>query len=308
MTYKMIVLDLDDTLLRDDHTISPRTKEALMTAQEQGVKVVLASGRPTFGMRNVAKELRLEEYGSFILSFNGAKIINCKTNEEIFSSTLSPEIVHNLFEISKTEDVWIHTYIGDDIVTEENNPYTEIEGDITGMPIVVVDDFKAAVKEPVVKVLMNKEAERLVEVEKKLQKQLEGQLSVMRSKPFFLEFTEAGVTKGTSLNQLIQKLGIKREEVIAMGDSYNDQAMIEFAGLGVAMGNAPDDIKEIANYVTDTNMNDGVAKVVEKFVLKKKHLFNISTHKTYLKSNTSNRFLFKLPCFCDYILNFALFS
>ena len=130
----------------------------------------------------------------------------------------------------------------------------------------------------------------------------------MRSKPFFLEFTEAGVTKGTSLNQLIQKLGIKREEVIAMGDSYNDQAMIEFAGLGVAMGNAPDDIKEIANYVTDTNMNDGVAKVVEKFVLKKKHLFNISTHKTYLKSNTSNRFLFKLPCFCDYILNFALFS
>ncbi|MDM5196395.1 Cof-type HAD-IIB family hydrolase [Bacillus hominis] len=268
MTYKMIVLDLDDTLLRDDHTISPRTKEALMTAQERGVKVVLASGRPTFGMRNVAKELRLEEYGSFILSFNGAKIINCKTNEEIFSSTLSPEIVHNLFEISKTEGVWIHTYIGDDIITEENNPYTEIEGDITGMPIVVVDDFKAAVTEPVVKVLMNKEAERLVEVEKKLQKQLEGQLSVMRSKPFFLEFTEHGVTKGTSLNQLIQKLGIKREEVIAMGDSYNDQAMIEFAGLGVAMGNAPDDIKEIANYVTDTNMNDGVAKVVEKFVLK----------------------------------------
>ena len=78
MTYKMIVLDLDDTLLRDDHTISPRTKEALMTAQEQGVKVVLASGRPTFGMRNVAKELRLEEYGSFILSFNGAKLLTVK--------------------------------------------------------------------------------------------------------------------------------------------------------------------------------------------------------------------------------------
>ena len=83
-----------------------------------------------------------------------------------------------------------------------------------------------------------------------------------------LRIYRSGVTKGTSLNKLIQKLGIKREEVIAMGDSYNDQAMIEFAGLGVAMGNAPDDIKEIANYVTDTNMNDGVAKVVEKFVLK----------------------------------------
>ncbi|WP_459502853.1 Cof-type HAD-IIB family hydrolase [Bacillus sp. C1] len=268
MSYKMIVLDLDDTLLRDDHTISDRTKQALMTAQEQGVKVVLASGRPTFGMRHIAKELRLEEYGSFILSFNGAKIINCETDEELFSSTLSPEIVHNLYEISKRENVWIHTYIGDDIVTEENNPYTEIEGQLTGMPIIQVDNFTAAVQKPVVKVLMNKEAERLIEVEQKLQKQLEGKLSVMRSKPFFLEFTEAGVTKGTSLHQLIQRLGIKREEVIAMGDSYNDQAMIEFAGLGVAMGNAPDDIKEIANYVTDTNMNDGVAKVVEQFVLK----------------------------------------
>ncbi|MFQ6337000.1 Cof-type HAD-IIB family hydrolase [Bacillus sp. AF62] len=268
MTYKMIVLDLDDTLLRDDHTISPRTKEALMTAQEQGVKVVLASGRPTFAMRTIAKELHLEEYGSFILSFNGAKIINCKTDEELFSSTLSPEIVHSLYDISEEENVWIHTYIGDDIITEKNNSYTEIEGQITGMPIVEVNNLKEAVQQPVVKVLMVENPEHLQIVESKLQQQLEGQLSVMRSKPFFLEFTEAGVTKGTSLNKLIQKLGIKREEVIAMGDSYNDQAMIEFAGLGVAMGNAPDDIKEIANYVTDTNMNDGVAKVVEKFVLK----------------------------------------
>jgi Cof subfamily protein (haloacid dehalogenase superfamily) len=104
-------------------------------------------------------------------------------------------------------------------------------------------------------------------VEKKLQEQFAGKLSVMRSKPFFLEFTEEGVTKGTSLNHLIGQLGITREEVIAIGDSYNDLAMIEFAGLGVAMGNAPDDIKEKADYVTDTNMNDGVAKVVEKFVL-----------------------------------------
>ncbi|MEM5636697.1 Cof-type HAD-IIB family hydrolase [Bacillus toyonensis] len=268
MTYKMIVLDLDDTLLRDDHTISPRTKEALMTAQERGVKVVLASERPTFAMRAIANELHLEAYGSFILSFNGAKIINCNTDEELFSSTLSPEIVHSLYDISKDENVWIHTYIGDDIITEENNSYTEIEGHITGMPIVEVNNLKEAVQQPVVKVLMVENPEHLQNVESKLQKQLEGQLSVMRSKPFFLEFTEYGVTKGTSLNQLIQKLGIKREEVIAMGDSYNDQAMIEFAGLGVAMGNAPDDIKEIANYVTDTNMNDGVAKVVEKFVLK----------------------------------------
>ncbi|YCA45360.1 Cof-type HAD-IIB family hydrolase [Bacillus sp. JZ8] len=271
MAYKMIVLDLDDTLLRDDHTISPLTKKALMDAQESGVKVVLASGRPTYAMLDIAKELHLDEYGSFILSFNGAKIINYKTKEELFSSTLSPETVHGLYDLSSKEDVCIHTYVGDTIVTPKNNEFTEIEGHITGLPINEVSNFKEAITTPVVKVLMVDNPEKLASVEKKLQRELNGILSVMRSKPYFLEFTEAGVTKGTSLSQLIKKLGIEREEVIAFGDSYNDLAMLEFAGLGVAMGNAPDDIKEKANYVTDTNMNDGIPKALEKFILTPSH-------------------------------------
>lgn len=268
MTYKMIVLDLDDTLLTDDHTISPKTKEALMQAQEAGTKVVLASGRPTYAMYAIAEELRLAEYGSFILAFNGAKIINCQTNEEYFSSTLPVHTLHKLYELSRRENVWIHTYVGDDIITEEMNEFTAIEGDITGMKIIEVDSFVEAVQQPAVKALMVEQPEKLIVVEKKLQEELKGELTVMRSKPYFLEFTESGVTKGTSLHQLIQTLGITREEVIAVGDSYNDLSMIEFAGLGVAMGNAPDDIKEVADYVTDTNMNDGVAKVVHEFILK----------------------------------------
>ncbi|WP_026695183.1 Cof-type HAD-IIB family hydrolase [Peribacillus kribbensis] len=269
MTYKMIVLDLDDTLLCDDLSISPRTKNALMEAQEAGVKVVLASGRPTSAMLSVAEELCLKDYNSFILSFNGAKIVNCQTGNEWFSSTLPVETVHQLFEVSRRENVWIHTYVGDKIVTQEANQYTDIEGDITKLDIEVVDSFTDAVTEPVVKVLMLEEPEYLVKVEKKLQQEFAGKLAVMRSKPFFLEFTEAGVTKGTSLNSLIQQLGITREEVIAVGDGHNDMSMIEFAGLGVAMGNAVDAIKEKADYITDTNMNDGVAKVVEEFILNK---------------------------------------
>lgn len=268
MSYKMIVLDLDDTLLRDDLTISPRTKQALMDAQEAGVKVVLASGRPTFAMQEIAEELRLKDYGSFILSFNGAKIINCETGEEWYSSTLSPEKVHELYEISRREKVWMHTYIGDSIVTEEANPYTTIEGELTKLEVNVVDSFIDAIKEPVVKVLMLEEPTILAKVEQKLQQEYARKLSVMRSKPFFLEFTEADVTKGASLNLLIQQLGIFREEVIAVGDSFNDLSMIEFAGLGVAMGNASDAIKAKADYVTETNMNEGIAKVVEEFILK----------------------------------------
>lgn len=267
MSYKMIVLDMDDTLLTDDHIISEATKTALMLAQEKGVKVVLASGRPTYAMLDAAKELRLAEYGSFILSFNGAKITNCQTNEELFSSTLSPETVHQLFDLSQRENIWIHTYMNDEIITQENNPFTEIEGKLTGLPIKTVADFKQTVSSPVVKVLMVKEENYLKEVEARLQKELANDLSVMRSKPYFLEFTELGVTKGTSLAILIEKLGISREEVIAIGDSYNDVAMIEFAGLGVAMGNAPDDVKQLADYVTDTNNNDGIAKVIDTFIL-----------------------------------------
>lgn len=264
----MIVLDLDDTLLRDDLTISPRTKQCLMEAQKAGVKVVLASGRPTSAMLAIAEELHLKENDSYILSFNGAKITSCQTGHEWFSSTLPTETVHQLYEISRRENVWIHTYVKDTIVTEDANPYTDIEGELTKLNINVVDSFIDAVKEPVVKVLMLKEPAILGKVEVKLQQEFAGSLSVMRSKPFFLEFTEEGVTKGSSLNYLIQQMGISREEVIAIGDSNNDLSMIQFAGLGVAMGNASEEIKKQADFVTDTNMNDGVAKVVEEYILK----------------------------------------
>jgi Cof subfamily protein (haloacid dehalogenase superfamily) len=253
MSYKMIVLDLDDTLLSADQTISNRNKEALMQAQHEGKKVVLASGRPTFGMVSYADELFLADYESYILSFNGGKIINCHSKKDFFSQTLSVEAVQRLHDISTRENVYIHTYVGDEIITAEENPYTTIESELTGLPITVVDSFMDGVTEP---------------VEKKLQAELGEEFSVMRSKPYFLEFTDKGITKGTSIERLINEFGIKREEVIAVGDSYNDQEMIEFAGLGVAMGNAPDDIKKISDYITDTNENDGVAKVVEKFLLK----------------------------------------
>ena len=150
VTYKMIVLDLDDTLLRDDLTISNRTKQSLMD-EEAGVKVVLASGRPSIAMLPIAEELRLKEYGSFILGFNGAKIINCQTGEEWFSSTLPVETAHQLYEISRREKVGIHTYVNDRIVTEEANPYTDIEGVLTKLEINVVDNFIETVTEPVVK-------------------------------------------------------------------------------------------------------------------------------------------------------------
>lgn len=267
MAYEMIVLDLDDTLLTSDHTISPKTKQSLLDAQRRGKKVVLASGRPTYAMIDLAKELELARYGSYILSFNGASIIDCQTNESLFSSTLLPETVHRLYDLSKRENIDIHTYVGHEILTERANGFTTIEGELTGMDVIVVPDFKAAITEPVVKCLMLAEENRLAEVEQKLQLELAGELAVARSKPFFLEFTEAGVTKGTSLALLAERLGIKQADVIACGDGNNDLTMIEWAGLGVAMANAADTVKEKAQYMTASNDEDGIALVIEKFMM-----------------------------------------
>ncbi|MFB7138342.1 Cof-type HAD-IIB family hydrolase [Gottfriedia sp. NPDC056225] len=267
MDYKMIVLDIDDTLLTDHHVISPRTKEALLKAQDIGVKVVLASGRPTFAMHKLAEELLLHDYGSYVLSFNGGIITDYRTKNNVYECALTKDQAHELYEISKKHNVFVHTYIENDIITEQGNQYTDIEGELTGMPIKEVSSFTGHVQKDVVKLLMLEDPEKLAQVEKILQKELEGKISVMRSKPFFLELTNIEVDKGKSLNHLIQILGIRQDEVIAVGDGYNDLPMIKFAGLGVAMGNAPEEIKQQADYVTATNNEDGVAQVVEKFIL-----------------------------------------
>ena len=265
----MVVMDMDDTLLRDDHTISKKNKMMIKEAQESGVKVVLASGRPTFAMRDYAKELELDKYSSYMLSYNGAVITDCKEDEAIFQKSLSKETAHELYELSKEHNVFIHTYLNDDIILEENNEYTDIEHNITGMDVKVVENFKEIVQEDVIKVLMLEEPTYLKEVAEKLKPLVLDKMNMTISKPFFLEFMDKGIDKSTSLERLINKLGIKQEEVIAIGDSYNDLGMIKYAGLGICVENAPDDMKIHADFITESCMDDGVAKVIEKFVLKK---------------------------------------
>lgn len=268
MGYKMIVMDMDDTLLRDDHTISEENKKAIKEAQEKGIKVVLASGRPTYAMKATAKELELDKYGSYVISFNGAVITDCKTNETVFEQSLTKETAHKLYDLSVEHNVYIHTYVSDEIITAKSNKYTDIENSITGMPVKTMEDFKKAVKGNVIKVLMLENPEYLKKVEETLKSKLSDTLNVTISKPFFLEFMDKGINKASGIERLINKLGIKREEVIAIGDSYNDLEMIQYAGLGVCVENAPEDIKKHAAHITVSNMEHGVAKTIQEFILK----------------------------------------
>ncbi len=269
MKYKMIVLDLDGTLTNRDKVITPRTRDALMEAQERGVKVVLASGRPIYGVMPLAEELHLENYGSYILSFNGGMITNCRTKENVYEKKLPIEINRKVIELAKEERVSsILTYQDAMIITDnEECPYVKIESNINRLKIRQVDQMADYVNFAVPKFLMTDDGDYLALVEARVKAALGRDFSVYRSEPFFLEILPKGIDKAQSLEQLLKILGMQREEMIACGDGYNDISMIQYAGLGVAMENAVLPVRKAADYVTLSNNDDGVAHVVEKFLL-----------------------------------------
>lgn len=264
----MIVLDLDGTLTNNKKVITPRTKQALMQAQEAGVHVVLASGRPTYGIIPLAKELELKENGGFILAFNGGKIIDCANNKVIFEQKLDEQLVPLLYEEAVKAGMEILTYQGEGIAaTNKDDKYVQEEAFINKMPVMQYDDFLGQLVYPINKCLIVGDPFPLHELELRLAKELEGKMEVYRSADFFLECVPFGIDKARSLDRLIASLGIRREEIIACGDGYNDLSMIRFAGLGVAMANAAEDIRSEADFVTLSNEEDGVAHVVEHFIL-----------------------------------------
>ena len=268
MKYKMIVLDLDGTLTNNKKEITPRTKEALMKAQAKGVKIVLASGRPTYGIMPLAEELELKKNCGFILAFNGGKIIDCSDCRTIFEQKLDETLVPLLYHVAKEAGMQILTYQGEGIAaTDKNDKYVQEEARINKMPVEEYDDFLQQLVYPVNKCLIVGDPDPLHQLEIKLKKELEGRMDVYRSADYFLECVPLGIDKARSLDRLITTLGITKEEVIACGDGYNDLSMINFSGLGVAMSNAADDIKAQSDYVTLSNEEDGIAHVVDKFIL-----------------------------------------
>lgn len=266
--YEIIVLDLDGTLTNRDKVITPRTKAALMKAQERGKKVVLASGRPTQGVMPLAKELHLDEYSGYILSFNGGRIINCKTGETVFARSLPVSANKKIIGLAEEHQVDIATYEGSRIISSNpESPYGRLESRINGMELWKPEDMKEYVNFEVPKFLMMEDGDYLAMVEPKVKAAMGKNFSVYRSEPFFLEILPRGIDKAQCLAQLLKLLGMEREEMIACGDGFNDLSMIEFAGLGVAMENAVRPVRNAADYVTLSNNDDGVAHVVEKFCL-----------------------------------------
>ncbi len=267
MKYKMLVLDLDGTLTNSKKEISARTKATLIKAQQQGVTIVLASGRPTYGIVPLANELQLDVYGGYILSFNGGTIINWKTKEVIHESVISSEKLPLLHDIAAKNDVQIISYQDQNIIAEtSDNEYIKYEAFLNKMPIKEVVSFIDALQFPVPKCLIVGNPDKLIILEKEMNNIFGFDMSIYRSEPFFLELMPSNIDKAQSLKRLLLYTGNTREEMMACGDGFNDLSMIKFAGMGVAMANAQPAVKDASDYITLSNEEDGVAHVVELFL------------------------------------------
>ena len=266
MQYKMLVLDMDDTLLTDDHKISDLNKKVLLEAQAKGVYVVLASGRPTSAMTAYAKELELDLNNSYMLSFNGAIVSSVKDDEILFEQKLTEKQIHELYDYSLSRNTDIITYLDGAIISETDSEFIEIEKEITKMPQNKVASFKDAVNRPAVKCILLQEPSYLKELENDLKAAMP-HLSVSMSKPFFLEVAQNGIDKAASLKFLAERLNIQQSEIIAVGNAGNDLTMIEYAGLGVWVDNVTPELRDRANIIVASNNNDGVAEVVQRYIL-----------------------------------------
>ena len=263
MSYKLLVLDIDGTVTNSKKEITPKTKEAILELQKKGIPVAIASGRPTKGIVAVADELDFAEYGSYVLAFNGARIINWKTKECIYSKELPIGIPKKLYDDAMHYGTGLMTYEGDSIISAKiPDEYIMIESRITTLPVIKKPDFKSYVNFPVNKCILTADGELLESIEPVIAEKYQLEAQVFRSEPYFLEVLPKNVDKAYCLERLLKILGIEREEMVCCGDGFNDISMIQYAGLGVAMANAQEKVKDVADYITiNSNDEDGIASI-----------------------------------------------
>lgn len=269
MKYKLLVLDVDGTLLNDEREISKRTLAALLKVQQMGVRIVLASGRPTYGLMPLTKTLELGNYGGFVLSYNGCQIIKAQNGEILFERRINPEMLPYLEKKARKNGFAIFTYHDDTLITDSpDNEYIKNEALLNNLKIIREDEFSTAIDFAPCKCMLVSDKEKaLIGLEQHWEKRLAGTLDAFRSEPYFLEVVPCGVNKANTLGALLEHLGVTREEVIAVGDGVCDVTMLQLAGMGVAMGHSQDSVKVCADYVTASNEEDGVALAVEKLIL-----------------------------------------
>ena len=270
MKYKAIFCDFDGTIYRDDHTISQTNKDAIRRYVEAGGKFVVSTGRLFSAIYPKVLELGLDKE---VIVYQGAGIYDIKSKEQIFGQFFNREdavMILEHVEAMSGDDYVPLVYINDICYAQAKHEYVDEFVKICNIPYKTTDiplsQYVRNSKDKPVKVLVLMQGELCDEFVTKGGEEFPN-LAFMRSHTCVTEIITKGINKGLAISWLCERYSISTDEAIAIGDSENDIAMIQAAGLGVAMGNAMPKVKQAADYITDTNDNDGVAKVIYKFCL-----------------------------------------
>lgn len=260
---RFLATDLDGTLLTSEKRITAHTKRIIIDAQNRGLTVILASGRPLYSILPFAKDLELDKHHGFIIAYNGGLIYDCASGETICEYTIPACMIPALRAAVPCEAFRLHGYKGNSIVVQgEPDEWSNYIARANKMPLLKANDFVEAIVEPQHKCLVTGAPRRLWHLEKKINRLFESSLSAYRSESFLLEVVPKGIDKAESLRRLLTMLNGKTEELLCCGDGYNDINMMQLGGLSCATRNAKRPVKQIANFITESNDCDGVAAAI----------------------------------------------
>ncbi|HAA90028.1 MAG: Phosphatase YidA [Thermoanaerobacterales bacterium 50_218] len=264
---KLVAIDLDDTLLRDDLTISPYSKETIRAVRERGVAVTLATGRMFRSALPYAQELGFDVP---LITYQGALVKNAFSGEVIYHCPLTADVAEDVIDIAREKNLQVNFYLNDHLYVERLTPLGAHYPRFARVPCYQVGDLKALLhKGNPLKLLLIEDETMIDELAREVKAMLGSRAHVTKSKPRYLEVVHPRATKAHALQELAHWFGVSREEIMAFGDSFNDIEMLEFAGLGVAVANAPPEVRICASHVTSSNNEDGVARALEEFLLDK---------------------------------------
>ena len=265
---QLLALDLDDTLLREDLSISPRNKAAVRAAEERGVHVVLASGRAVAAMERYAEQLGMFERSGYMISDNGSTVTSTMPRATLVRHVLERPLLRKLLAAFEELELPVQVYRDKTILVTRENAITGTDMRLSGFSRELMADMADSLDFDPTKLVIPGDPAHLPQALQQIRQRFEGRVNSFISKPYFLEVLPVQADKGTALEYVATAVGVPREAIMAMGDAANDLGMIRFAGWGVAMANATDEVKKGARVVSAaTHEHDGVAEIIERYLL-----------------------------------------
>ncbi|KAF1295728.1 sugar-phosphatase [Enterococcus sp. JM4C] len=271
MAIKLVAIDIDGTLLNNHHEVTPEVKQALKKAEDRGVTIVLCTGRPLPGVQPLLNELALLKETDYVITYNGSLVQNTQTGAVISRYGLSSDDFITVEAMARRVGSHLHVIDEKFIYTPNRDisPYTVHESSLVGMAIKYRSPEEIMAQVEPVKMMMIDEPDILDQAIAKLPESFKEQYTTVKSADFYYEILNKEASKGAAIAKLAAHLGIKQEEIMAIGDNENDLSMIEYAGVGVAMGNATPAVKEAADVLTTSNEEHGVAEIIKQYILEK---------------------------------------